>query len=94
MINYLYRCFVLQAIVLKSKENSEILIVGNTHLYFKPEADHIRLLQAYYGLMYLRRCAEEMKEKVFNYLVGGTFDRIGLRNRFYNFNLLCRLICN
>ncbi|XP_033333947.2 2',5'-phosphodiesterase 12 [Megalopta genalis] len=54
---------IIQAIALKSKENSEILIVGNTHLYFRPNADHIRLLQAYYCLIYLQTFAQETKLK-------------------------------
>ena len=60
---FLNRSTIVQMVALRSKENSEILIVGNTHLYFRPEADHIRLLQAYYGLVYLQKCAKEIKEK-------------------------------
>lgn len=60
---FMNRNTVIQMIALQSKENPEILIIGNTHLYFKPEADHIRLLQSYYGLMYLRSFAKKMKEE-------------------------------
>ncbi|XP_078036760.1 2',5'-phosphodiesterase 12 [Augochlora pura] len=60
---FLDRNTIVQAIALKSKENSEILIVGNTHLYFRPEADHIRLLQAYYCLMYLKEFTKNIKLK-------------------------------
>ena len=28
-----------------SDDENEMLIVGNTHLFFKPDADHIRLIQ-------------------------------------------------
>ncbi|VVC92956.1 unnamed protein product [Leptidea sinapis] len=40
------RSTVASATLLKSLDNeNEILIVGNTHLYFHPDADHIRLIQ-------------------------------------------------
>ena len=35
-----------QIIVLESVHNAKRLVVANTHLYFHPNADHIRLLQA------------------------------------------------
>ncbi|XP_076763316.1 2',5'-phosphodiesterase 12 [Xylocopa sonorina] len=60
---FLNRNTIIQVVALQSKENPEILVVGNTHLYFKPEADHIRLLQAYYGLIYLRTFAKKIKEE-------------------------------
>ncbi|CAD1476443.1 unnamed protein product, partial [Heterotrigona itama] len=60
---FLNRNTIIQTIILRSKENSEILIVGNTHLYFRITADHIRLLQAYYGLSYLRTFAKKIKEE-------------------------------
>jgi 2',5'-phosphodiesterase len=43
--NFLRRTTALQTVILKSKNHSEGLIIGNTHLFFKPDADHIRLLQ-------------------------------------------------
>ncbi|CAL7939661.1 unnamed protein product [Xylocopa violacea] len=60
---FLNRNTIIQVIALRSKENPEILIVGNTHLYFKPNADHIRLLQAYSGLIYLNTFVKKMKEE-------------------------------
>lgn len=60
----IYIKIILQIIALRSKENSEILIVCNTHLFFRPEAKHIRLLQAYYCLVYSQNFAREIKEKV------------------------------
>ncbi|KZC13699.1 2',5'-phosphodiesterase 12 [Dufourea novaeangliae] len=60
---FLNRNTVIQAIALRSKENSEILVVGNTHLFFRSDADHIRLLQAYYGLMYLQKFSREIKKE-------------------------------
>ncbi len=35
-----------QIIVLESLHNAKRIVVANTHLYFHPNADHIRLLQA------------------------------------------------
>ena len=50
------RTTVLQVAALASKEVlGQVLVVGNTHLYFRPDADHIRLLQA--GI-----CAAELAE--------------------------------
>ncbi|XP_075211300.1 2',5'-phosphodiesterase 12 [Lycorma delicatula] len=44
----------LQVTVLKSKDQpNELLIIGNTHLYFHPDADHVRLLQAGIIIRYL-----------------------------------------
>lgn len=60
---FLNKSTLIQIIALRSKENSEILIVCNTHLFFRPEAKHIRLLQAYYCLVYSQNFAREIKEK-------------------------------
>lgn len=50
-------------VTLKSIDNpSEILVIGNTHLYFHPDADHIRLLQAFYALTLLQQTAENYKK--------------------------------
>lgn len=50
---------------LRSKENqSEIFVIGNTHLYFKPDADHIRLLQGYYAVIYVHDIAKKIREEV------------------------------
>ncbi|XP_012284829.1 2',5'-phosphodiesterase 12 [Orussus abietinus] len=61
---FLERNTTVQVTVLQSKENpSEIIVIGNTHLYFHPDADHIRLLQAFYALIYTRSVAESIKKK-------------------------------
>lgn len=53
---------------LKFKENpSEILIVGNTHLYFHPNADHIRLLQGFFAVKYVEHIANKFKEQVLSF---------------------------
>lgn len=39
--------------MLKSKINDQYLVVANTHLYFHPDADHIRLLQIGFFMLYV-----------------------------------------
>ena len=39
-----------QLLVLESVVNGKRIVVANTHLYFHPNADHIRLLQSCIGL--------------------------------------------
>ncbi|XP_015601826.1 2',5'-phosphodiesterase 12 [Cephus cinctus] len=54
----------VQITTLKSKEDpTKILLVGNTHLYFHPNADHIRLLQGYYALSYAHEVAKRTQEQ-------------------------------
>ena len=61
---FLARNTTVQITVLRSKEiSSEVLVVGNTHLYFQPNADHIRLLQGFYALMYCQEIAAEVREQ-------------------------------
>ncbi|XP_031627621.1 2',5'-phosphodiesterase 12 [Contarinia nasturtii] len=50
----------LQVTVLKSKANGQILIVANTHLYFHPDADHIRLLQIGFFMLYVKHVYERI----------------------------------
>lgn len=51
--------------MLESKENpSELLIIGNTHLYFHPDADHVRLVQAGIIMKYLTYFVSVMASKV------------------------------
>ncbi|XP_012265656.2 2',5'-phosphodiesterase 12 [Athalia rosae] len=67
---FLCRSTALQATTLLSIDNpSEILVAGNTHLYFHPDADHIRLLQGYYALLYVHRVADAAKKKYPNHNV-------------------------
>ncbi|GAB0096025.1 2',5'-phosphodiesterase 12 [Sergentomyia squamirostris] len=50
------RSTALQVLVLQSLDNlREIVIVANTHLYFHPDADHIRLLQFGLAMIYLEK---------------------------------------
>ena len=55
----LERTTCCQIVILESVCSSQLVIVANTHLYFHPNADHIRLLQACVGL----RIAQEHKRR-------------------------------
>lgn len=53
-----------QAVVLECLDKrGEIVIVGNTHLYFHPDADHIRLLQAGLILAFLQHLYDNLSKK-------------------------------
>ncbi|XP_011150395.1 2',5'-phosphodiesterase 12 isoform X2 [Harpegnathos saltator] len=61
---FLNRNTTVQVMSLRSKENpSKILVVGNTHLYFRPGACHIRLLQGYYAITYINEVAKAIREE-------------------------------
>ncbi|XP_046829333.1 2',5'-phosphodiesterase 12 isoform X2 [Vespa crabro] len=54
----------VQVLALRARERlSDILVIANTHLYFHPDADHIRLLQAYYILLYIENFTEKIKQE-------------------------------
>lgn len=54
------RSTTLQLTLLKMKECEHYLLVANTHLYFHPDADHIRLLQFGLSMLYI----EDMYRKL------------------------------
>lgn len=59
------RSTISSATFLESVDNpSEILIVANTHLYFHPDADHIRLLQGGIVIYWIMDIQKEMQSKV------------------------------
>ncbi|KAI8427746.1 hypothetical protein MSG28_002173 [Choristoneura fumiferana] len=59
------RSTVASATFLKSHDSpNEILIVGNTHLYFHPDADHIRLLQGGMVIYWLQQIRNSLINKV------------------------------
>lgn len=69
----------LQVSVLESVENPKhVLVVGVTHLYFRPEADHIRLLQAGMSLQILLQVMglyqNKYPEKEVSLLFAGDFN--------------------
>ena len=43
---------------------SRYVAVANTHLYYHPEGDHIRLLQAHIGAMILRKVIDSFQQKM------------------------------
>ncbi|XP_063358547.1 2',5'-phosphodiesterase 12 [Cydia amplana] len=58
------RSTVASVTILRSLENpKEILLVGNTHLYFHPDADHIRLLQGGMVIYWLKQIKKRMHDK-------------------------------
>lgn len=59
------RSTAASATFLKSRDSpEEILIVGNTHLYFHPDADHIRLLQGGMVIYWLQQLKKSLINKV------------------------------
>lgn len=59
------RSTVASATFLQSIDNpNEILIVANTHLYFHPDADHIRLIQGGIVIYWLMDIKNNMISKV------------------------------
>jgi len=57
------RSTTLQLNLFKLKDQDYFILVANTHLYFHPNADHIRLLQAGFSIMYLEEKYKEVLEK-------------------------------
>lgn len=51
----------LQLILLKSVENNELIAVANIHLYFHPDADHIRLLQIGFSMLYVENMIKQFE---------------------------------
>ncbi|XP_055389578.1 2',5'-phosphodiesterase 12 isoform X2 [Condylostylus longicornis] len=54
------RATTLQVVILRSRDTGHFLIVANTHLYFHPDADHIRLLQIGFSMIYVKNVYEEL----------------------------------
>lgn len=72
----------LQLTVLKSKSTGQYLMVANTHLYFHPDADHIRLLQIGFFMLYIRHMYHSalaelrINEKQLSILFCGDFNSV------------------
>lgn len=59
------RSTIASTTILQSLDNqNEILIVGNTHLYFHPDADHIRLVQGGMFIYWLMDVKKKLSIKV------------------------------
>ncbi|KAJ8951873.1 hypothetical protein NQ318_019849 [Aromia moschata] len=54
----------LQVNVVESLEHDEALVVANTHFYFHPDADHIRLLHGGAAITYLENFVGELRKKI------------------------------
>ncbi|KAF5270458.1 hypothetical protein FQA39_LY08336 [Lamprigera yunnana] len=57
------RTTVIGITVLECLDNNEVLLVANTHLYFHPDSDHIRLLQGAVAIRYVNNKMEYLKAK-------------------------------
>ena len=67
----------LQIVILKSKDHSEGLIVGNAHLFHEPNGDHFRLLQISMIMRQLEKVknsAEKEFDTTFSVLLSGDFN--------------------
>lgn len=60
----LARSTTLQINLLEHFNDDELLLVANTHLYFHPDADHIRLLHGGVAIRYLEYVVKELRQKV------------------------------
>lgn len=59
------RTTAVQATVLQSLDNdNEIVVVGNTHFYFHPDADHVRVVQGGLTITWLQNILNFYKETV------------------------------
>lgn len=54
----------IQVTVLKSIQQNKYLIVANTHLYFHPDADHIRVLQIAFFMLYVQHVQQKTKDEL------------------------------
>uniref|UniRef100_A0A182YFG9 2',5'-phosphodiesterase 12 n=2 Tax=Anopheles stephensi TaxID=30069 RepID=A0A182YFG9_ANOST len=59
------RSSALQLTLLRSSKHdtSKHLLVANTHLYFHPDADHVRLLQFGFSMLYVREQYERIRQQ-------------------------------
>ncbi|XP_055913295.1 2',5'-phosphodiesterase 12 [Eupeodes corollae] len=58
------RATTLQFSVFRSKDTGKILCVANTHLYFHPDADHIRLLQVGFSMLYIENMLKKLPSEL------------------------------
>lgn len=74
------RSTAVQVTVLKSVDNGNYLLVANTHLYFHPDADHIRLLQIGLAMKYVQyvyeKTTKEVKEPNISIIFSGDFNSV------------------
>ncbi|XP_077292174.1 2',5'-phosphodiesterase 12 [Arctopsyche grandis] len=75
------RTTAVQGTILQSLENdNEIIVVGNTHFYFHPDADHVRLIQGGLTILWLidivEHCKKTMPGKRVSLLLCGDFNSV------------------
>lgn len=59
------RSTAIQVTLLRSRQNPvKHLLVANTHFYFHPNADHIRLLQGGFSMLYVRSLYEQFEQQL------------------------------
>nr|CAH7722308.1 unnamed protein product [Callosobruchus chinensis] len=63
MTRVLNRSTTMQVNVVECVEREEIIVVGNIHMYFHPDADHIRLLHGGMAIMYLEDFVKQLKSQ-------------------------------
>lgn len=59
----LQRTTILQLVELEELASGRRLVMANTHLYFHPNADHIRLVQSIAGLRLAQHLASNSKDQ-------------------------------
>lgn len=75
------RSTTLQVTALRSKDYSEkIIVVANTHLFFHPDADHIRLLQIGFSMLFIKDFIKKLEAKLpanqFDFIFCGDFNSL------------------
>lgn len=58
------RSTAVQVTAIKAIESNKIVIIANTHLYFHPDADHIRLLQIGFCMKYVEFVYHQIKQEL------------------------------
>lgn len=54
----------VQVNIFQCIDNGKYLVVANTHLYFHPDADHIRLLQIGISMLYVKYLYDSIKSSL------------------------------
>lgn len=58
------RSTAVQVTAIKAIDSNQIVIIANTHLYFHPDANHIRLLQIAFCMKYVEYVYQQTKEEL------------------------------
>lgn len=58
------RSTAVQVTAMRAVDSNKVVIVANTHLYFHPDADHIRLLQIAFGVKYVEHLYRQVKDEL------------------------------